>query len=139
MTKTGHARVVGRLKDMIIRGGENVYPREIEDFLYSHPAIQEAQLVGVPDPRMGEELAAWIVLKEGQSLTEDELKAHCKGKVRGIEFLIHSSLRCIHLKRYIFSCRRLLTTKFQNTSSSPKNTLRQRRARYKSLYLENKL
>jgi hypothetical protein len=88
---------------------------------------------------MGEELPAWIVLEEGQSLTEDELKAHCKGKVRGIQFLIHSSLRYITLKRYIFFCHRLLTTKSQNTSSSPKNTRRQSRATYKSLYLENKL
>jgi len=82
MTETGHVRIVGRLKDMIIRGGENVYPREVEDFLHTHPDVQEAQIVGVPDKRMGEELAAWICLKEGHSLNEADLKAFCKGKVR---------------------------------------------------------
>lgn len=81
MLPTGHARIVGRLKDLIIRGGENIYPREVEDFLHTHPKIQEVQVFGVPDPRMGEESAAWIMAKDGQSVTEEEVKAYCKGKV----------------------------------------------------------
>lgn len=81
MTETGHARIVGRLKDMIIRGGENIYPREIEDFLHTHPHIQEAQVFSVPDFRLGEEVCCWIKLKDGESLTEEELRAFSKGKV----------------------------------------------------------
>ncbi|XP_021956368.1 medium-chain acyl-CoA ligase ACSF2, mitochondrial isoform X2 [Folsomia candida] len=81
MLPSGHARVVGRLKDLIIRGGENIYPREVEDFLHAHPDIQEAQVFGVPDPRMGEEVAAWVGIKEGRSLTDQDLRAFCKGKI----------------------------------------------------------
>ena len=66
---------------MVIRGGENVYPREIEEFLYRHPKIQDVQVVGVPDQRFGEELCAWIVVKPGQTLTEDEVRDFCKGKI----------------------------------------------------------
>jgi len=73
--------ITGRIKDMIIRGGENIYPREVEEFLYTHPAIQEVQVFGVPDTRMGEEVCAWIQLEEGDSLTEDEVKAFCKGQI----------------------------------------------------------
>ena len=72
MLPSGHARIVGRLKDLVIRGGENIYPREIEDFLHTHSAIQEAQVFGVPDPRLGEELATWIALKDGHALSEQE-------------------------------------------------------------------
>ena len=63
---------------MIIRGGENIYPREIEEFLYQHPAISEVQVFGIPDEKMGEEVCAWVQLNEGQSMTEDELKAFVK-------------------------------------------------------------
>ncbi|HKP80215.1 MAG TPA: AMP-binding protein [Phenylobacterium sp.] len=77
----GFCNIVGRIKDMVIRGGENIYPREIEEFLYRHPAVQDVQVVGVPDPRYGEELCAWIVVKPGVSLSEDEIKAHCKGRI----------------------------------------------------------
>src|SRR6266508_1794484 len=70
-----------RIKDMVIRGGENVYPREVEEFLYQHPAIGDVQVVGVPDPRYGEELCAWVRLKEGQSVDGDELREWCKGKI----------------------------------------------------------
>ena len=65
----GYCNIVGRLKDMLIRGGENVYPREIEEFLLGHPKIQAAQVFGVPDPRLGEEVCAWIVLKPGAAIT----------------------------------------------------------------------
>jgi fatty-acyl-CoA synthase len=72
---------VGRIKDMVIRGGENVYPREIEEFLYSHPAIADVQVFGVPDERFGEELCAWIKLRSGATLTGDDVKAFCKDQI----------------------------------------------------------
>ena len=77
----GYIAVTGRIKDMVIRGGENIYPREIEEFLYQHPAVQDVQVVGVPDPKYGEELMAWIILKEGQELDAEELRSYCKGKI----------------------------------------------------------
>ncbi len=77
----GYCRIVGRIKDMVIRGGENVYPREIEEFLYSHPEIQDVQVIGVPDPKYGEELCAWIVPKRGAVLGVEEIQAFCKGRI----------------------------------------------------------
>jgi len=77
----GYGNIVGRIKDMVIRGGENVYPREIEEFLYRHPAVQDVQVIGVPDPRYGEELCAWIVVKPGESLTPEAVKAFCQGQI----------------------------------------------------------
>ncbi len=81
MDDDGYVNIVGRIKDMIIRGGENVYPREIEEFLYTHPAIADAQVIGVPDLKYGEEIMAWVQLAEGQSVTDDGIKAFCKGKI----------------------------------------------------------
>jgi len=81
MRETGHGSIVGRIKDTIIRGGENIYPKEVEEFFHTHPSILEAQVFGVPDYRMGEEVAVWIVLKGGASLSEDQIKTFCKGKV----------------------------------------------------------
>jgi fatty-acyl-CoA synthase len=81
MDEAGYLNIVGRIKDMIIRGGENVYPREIEEFLYSHPAIEDVQVIGVPDARLGEEICAWVKLRPGQPLTEEELRAFCTGKI----------------------------------------------------------
>ncbi|KND05806.1 AMP-binding protein [Bacillus paralicheniformis] len=81
MDEEGYCRITGRLKDMIIRGGENIYPREIEEFLYKHPNILDVQIVGVPDETFGEEVSAWIKLKSGASMTADELKEYCKGKI----------------------------------------------------------
>jgi fatty-acyl-CoA synthase len=66
---------------MVIRGGENVYPREIEEFLYRHPKVQDVQVVGVPDPRYGEEVCAWIKLREGESATDEEIRDFCKGQI----------------------------------------------------------
>ena len=66
---------------MVIRGGENVYPREVEEFLYAHPAVSDVQVIGVPDPRDGEELCAWVRVKEGRSVTGDELRDWCKGRI----------------------------------------------------------
>jgi fatty-acyl-CoA synthase len=77
----GYVKIVGRIKDMIIRGGENVYPREIEEFLYGHPAVADVQVVGVPDERYGEEIMAWVIVREGATLDEDELRDHCRGKI----------------------------------------------------------
>ena len=81
MDAQGYVNIVGRIKDMVIRGGENIYPREIEEFLYRHPQIQDVQVVGIPDQKYGEELCAWIILKPGQTLTEDDVKAFCKGQI----------------------------------------------------------
>src|SRR3712207_7590247 len=77
----GYCNIVGRLKDMVIRGGENIYPREVEEFLYTHPDIADVQVFGVPDPQFGEQLCAWIRVKEGAALTEDDVLAFCKGKI----------------------------------------------------------
>jgi fatty-acyl-CoA synthase len=77
----GYVRVVGRIKDMVIRGGENVYPREIEEFLHTHPEIADVQVIGVPDERYGEELMAWIVPCPGAALDEEALRGFCKGKI----------------------------------------------------------
>ena len=81
MDEQGYVRIVGRSKDMIIRGGENVYPREIEEFLYGHPKIRDVQVIGVPDPKFGEEVMAWVILKEGQVALENELRDFCKEKI----------------------------------------------------------
>jgi fatty-acyl-CoA synthase len=81
MDEAGYLNIVGRIKDMIIRGGENVYPREIEEFLYSHPAIEDVQVIGVPDAKYGEEICAWVKLRPGQQLTEQELREFCTGQI----------------------------------------------------------
>jgi fatty-acyl-CoA synthase len=77
----GYCNIVGRVKDMLIRGGENVFPREIEEFLYRHPKVMEAQAFGVPDSRLGEEICVWIVLKPGMSATEEEMRDFCRGQI----------------------------------------------------------
>jgi fatty-acyl-CoA synthase len=81
MDDEGYVNIVGRIKDMIIRGGENVYPREIEEFLYTHASIEDVQVIGVPDERYGEEVCAWVVLKDGAELDEDALKEFCRGRI----------------------------------------------------------
>ncbi|MCI3194096.1 AMP-binding protein [Bacillus sp. HU-1818] len=81
MDEQGYCRITGRLKDMLIRGGENIYPREIEELLYQHPKVLDVQVVGVPDAKFGEEAAAWIKLKERQTASPEELQAYCKGKI----------------------------------------------------------
>lgn len=81
MDEDGYVAVVGRLKDMIIRGGENIYPREIEEFLFTHPKIQDAKVIGVPDEKYGEEVCAWVQLKEGETLTEEEIRDFCKANI----------------------------------------------------------
>lgn len=81
MDAEGYVNIVGRIKDMVIRGGENIYPREIEEFLYRHPQVQDVQVVGVPDQKYGEELCAWIIAKPGTQPTEDDIRAFCKGQI----------------------------------------------------------
>ena len=81
MDEAGYLNIVGRIKDMVIRGGENIYPREVEEFLYSHPAIEDVQVVGVPDMKYGEELCAWVRLRPGQELDADGVRQHCQGKI----------------------------------------------------------
>jgi fatty-acyl-CoA synthase len=81
MDEHGYVRIVGRIKDMVIRGGENLYPREIEEFLYTHPDIADVQVIGVPDERFGEELMAWIVLRPGATLSEEGAREFCRGQI----------------------------------------------------------
>lgn len=77
----GYGNIVGRIKDMVIRGGENVYPREVEEFLYAHPKVRDVQVVGIPDAKLGEELCAWIIAREGETPTEAEIIDYCRGKI----------------------------------------------------------
>jgi fatty-acyl-CoA synthase len=77
----GYCNIVGRLKDMVIRGGENIYPREIEEYLFRHPKIQNAQVFGVPDEKTGEELCAWIVLRQGEYASEQDIRDFCRGQI----------------------------------------------------------
>jgi fatty-acyl-CoA synthase len=81
MDANGYCKITGRLKDMIIRGGENIYPREIEEFLYTHPKVADVQVIGVPDLKYGEEVMAWVKLKDGQSATIEEIRDFCRGKI----------------------------------------------------------
>jgi fatty-acyl-CoA synthase len=81
MDADGYVNIVGRIKDMIIRGGENVYPREIEEFLYGHPDIVDVQVIGVPDERYGEEIMAWVRVREGAALTVEEVAEYCRGRI----------------------------------------------------------
>ena len=81
MDEKGYYKITGRLKDLIIRGGENIAPSEIENFLYQHPDIQQAQVVGIPDEKFGEAIASFIILKAGRSLTAEDVINFCKGKI----------------------------------------------------------
>jgi fatty-acyl-CoA synthase len=81
MDDEGYIKIVGRIKDMVIRGGENVYPREIEEFLMAHPDIQDVQVIGVPDARFGEELMAWVVTRGGADVDQETVAEFCQGKI----------------------------------------------------------
>jgi fatty-acyl-CoA synthase len=81
MDTAGYLNIVGRIKDMVIRGGENVYPREVEEFLYTHPEIEDVQVIGVPDEKYGEELCAWVKLRPGSGLTDEDVRGFCVGKI----------------------------------------------------------
>src|SRR6516225_6504605 len=81
MDDAGYLNIAGRIKDMVIRGGENIYPREVEEFLYAHPAIEDVQVIGVPDAKFGEELCAWVKLRPGATLSLEELRQFCTGQI----------------------------------------------------------
>jgi fatty-acyl-CoA synthase len=81
MDDEGYINIVGRIKDMIIRGGENVYPREIEEFLYTHPKVSDVQVIGIPDAKYGEEIMAWVRLRDGETATAEELREYCREKI----------------------------------------------------------
>jgi fatty-acyl-CoA synthase len=81
MRDDGYVNIIGRIKDMVIRGGENIYPREVEEFLYTHPKVAEVQVIGVPDPKYGEELCAWIRLKDQETTTIEEIHSYCRGQI----------------------------------------------------------
>ncbi len=89
MDELGYVNIVGRIKDMIIRGGENIYPREVEEFFYGHPAIADVQVIGVPSEKYGEEVMAWVKLREGAAATGDELATWCKGKIASYKIPRH--------------------------------------------------
>jgi fatty-acyl-CoA synthase len=92
MDDEGYINIVGRIKDMIIRGGENVYPREVEEFLYTHADIVDVQVIGVPSEKYGEEIMAWIKVRDGSTVTGDELAAWCKGKIASYKIPRHWKL-----------------------------------------------
>jgi fatty-acyl-CoA synthase len=81
MQEDGYVKIVGRIKDMVIRGGENVYPREIEEYLYRHDDVQDVQVVGVPDEKYGEEVCACVILRDGATIEPEDLREFCKGKI----------------------------------------------------------
>ncbi len=81
MDEEQYVNIVGRIKDLIIRGGENVYPREVEEYLYTNPKISDVQVIGVPDEKYGEAIMAWVMLKPGAQMTEDEVRDYCKGNI----------------------------------------------------------
>jgi fatty-acyl-CoA synthase len=81
MDNYGYCKITGRLKNMIIRGGENIYPRDIEEYLYTHPDIVDVHVFGAPDKTYGEEVAAWIKIRSGSNLNEDDIRSFCKGNI----------------------------------------------------------
>jgi fatty-acyl-CoA synthase len=85
----GYCNIVGRIKDMIIRGGENIYPREVEEFLYAHPSVQDVQVIGVPSRKYGEEVMAWIRLKEGADVDAEAIRAFCRGQIAHYKIPAH--------------------------------------------------
>ena len=89
MDSQGYVQITGRLKDMIIRGGENVYPREIEEFLYTYPSVQDVQVIGVPDEKYGEKVVACVQLKDGESVSESDILSYCKGKIAHFKIPAH--------------------------------------------------
>ena len=105
MDEQGYLQITGRIKDMIIRGGENIYPREVEEFLYTHPGIQEVQVFGIPDDRYGEQVCAWIKPREGQSLSEESVREFCRGQI--------THFKVPHLIRFVEDFPMTVTGKIQ--------------------------
>jgi fatty-acyl-CoA synthase len=124
MDDEGYVNIVGRIKDMVIRGGENVYPREIEEFLHTHPDVSEAQVVGVPDPRFGEEICACVRLRSGATVAEEELRDWCRGRIahykvpRYVRFVDEFPMT-VTGKVQKFLLRDRMTTELGLTESSP--------------------
>jgi fatty-acyl-CoA synthase len=94
MDEQGYVRITGRLKDMICRGGEKIFPREVEEFLFTHPKIAEAYVIGVPDEYYGEQVVAWAKLKEGETLTSDDVITFCKGQI--MDYKVPSHVKFVH-------------------------------------------
>jgi fatty-acyl-CoA synthase len=105
MDANGYFRITGRAKDMIIRGGENIYPREVEEFLYQHPKIADVQVVGLPDERLGEIVACWIKLKAGEDCTCEEVRSFCYDKI--------AHFKIPHVIRFVESFPMTVTGKIQ--------------------------
>jgi fatty-acyl-CoA synthase len=112
----GYCNIVGRIKDMVIRGGENVYPREIEEFLYRHPKIQDVQVIGVPDDRYGEEICAWVKLRPGVSATEEEIRAFCRDQIA--HYKVPRYVKFVKIQKFIMRERTIaeLGLKVQKTA-----------------------
>ena len=89
INEDGFCTITGRVKDMILRGGENIYPREIEEFLYTHPDIAQAQVFGIPDKKLGEVVCAWLVLNDGASQTPEDIRTFCQGKIAHYKVPLH--------------------------------------------------
>ena len=92
MDEQGYIRIVGRIKDLIIRGGENIYPREVEEFLHTIPGVAEAQVIGVPCQKYGEEVVAWVRLHVGTNLSPDDLRSACVGRIASFKIPRHWKL-----------------------------------------------
>ena len=138
MDDEGYVKIVGRLKDMIIRGGENIYPREIEEFLYGHPAISDVQVIGVPSEKYGEEVMAWVKLQEGAQLTGEDLTEYCRGKIStfkiprywkfvdGFPMTVTGKVRKVEMRETSVNTRRAAGRR--TGSSDRSTTIRNRRA-----------
>ncbi|WP_062346267.1 AMP-binding protein [Novosphingobium sp. CCH12-A3] len=120
MDENGYIRITGRIKDMIIRGGENIYPREIEEFLLTHPAIQDAQVFGVADEKFGEEVCAWVIARAGEDLGPDDVLAHCKGRIA--HYKVPSHIRIVEAfamtvtgKAQKFEMRKMMEAELQSS------------------------
>src|SRR6267154_2204964 len=127
----GYCRIVGRIKDMVIRGGENIYPREVEEYLYGHPDIQDVQIFGMPDTKYGEELCAWIVAKAGTTLDEEGVRRFCRDRIshykvpRHIRF-VESFPSTVTGKVQKFAMREAMIKEFAR-AREPNNNVRSRR------------
>ena len=120
MDEKGYVRITGRIKDMIIRGGENIYPREIEEFLLSHPAIADAQVFGVADEKYGEEVCVWVIAKQGLTVTSEEVVAYCKGQISHYKVprhirIVDAFAMTVTGKAQKFEMRKIMEAEFRQT------------------------
>ena len=122
MDAAGYVRITGRIKDMIIRGGENIYPREIEEFLLSHPHIADAQVFGVSDETYGEEVCAWVIAKPGATLSVEDVLQHCRGRIAHYKVprhvrLVESFVMTVTGKAQKFEMRRIMDAEIAAATS----------------------